>query len=194
MRSSSATMAMRALVGGIASLHRWMVVILFVKGLCQCVSVGIGVSGSPWHRCLQVFEFNRRCSQVKTHYPNRGCNKHTMIAHIATRLIRSVFSMLACAPPGRPRLAPRKFRRKKALWNALLSKEEMQGTIRAEYGIEGADLNVQRFLGTCEARRSMQRPPPKRISWENRPKWDGSMINLAPVVDGAFVVFSQARR
>ena len=61
-----------------------------------------------------------------------------------------------------------------------LSKEEKQEIIMVEYRIVDADSDVKRFLGTCEARRSKQRPPPKRISWENRPKWDGKVIEMTP--------------
>ena len=50
--------------------------------------------------------------------------------------------------------------------------------------IEDARFDVERFLRNCEARRAAQRPPRNRIAWENRPKLEGTIINLTPVGGG----------
>ena len=42
------------------------------------------------------------------------------------------------------------------------------------------DWDVEEFLDQCRERRKDQ-PIHKRIPWEKRPKWNGSIINLTPV-------------
>ena len=98
---------------------------------------------------------------AKTHYPDKRGNKHTMNVHIATKLIRSVITMLACALPH----VPRRLGRQGASRMALLSKEERPERRKARYRLDDAKCGVERFLENCEARRSQQRPPPNRISW-----------------------------
>ena len=88
--------------------------------------------------------------------------------------------MLACAPPAVPRLSHRS-----ASYKALLSKGEMQEVMNAMNRLEDADCDVTQFLMKCQARRSRQRPPASRISWENRSKWSGEISNLTPVVGDA---------
>lgn len=61
---------------------------------------------------------------------------------------------------------------------ALLSKEETSKKIERIDRREHASCQVYRFLKKCEARRSEQRPPPKRALWENRPRWNGTIIDL----------------
>ena len=89
-----------------------------------------------------------------------------------------------------PQIVPRTYSRRGASWKVHLSKEEMDEKIRALVKIEHSGAHVWRFLRTCEARRSQQRPPPKRITWENRPEWNGNIIDLIPVVGGTPVVFA----
>ena len=101
-----------------------------------------------------------------------------MDVHVATRFTRSMVSMLARAPLGDPQFVFRNFSRKEASWKVLLSKEERQEMITAKHSIVDYELGVKRFLLKCEARRSKQRPPPKGISWGNRPKWDCKIVNL----------------
>lgn len=83
---------------------------------CKCKLVGVEISGRPrfvngqgwhhpgmlysnsgavWHKCPQVFRCDCRCSQVKTHHPDRHCNRHTMNGLIAAKLTRTVLSMFA---------------------------------------------------------------------------------------------------
>ena len=42
---------------------------------------------------------------------------------------------------------------------------------------------VEHCFERCEKRRSGE-PRPGKVAWEHRPKWNGSIINLTPVVDG----------
>ena len=67
---------------------------------------------------------------------------------------------------------------------ALLSKEEGLRRIDVWDGRGFAFCEVGRFLGECDECRVAQRPPLSSIVWKNRPKWDGEIIDLAPVVGG----------
>ena len=51
-----------------------------------------------------------------------------------------------------------------------------------EYRLVGADVDVMGFLRKCEERRASERPLRSRMSWRDRPKWNGKIINLIPVV------------
>ena len=74
---------------------------------------------------------------------------------------------------------------------ALLSKEERWRRFDEDDRVRYAFGEADRSLTDCEERRSIQRLPPSGIAWENRPKWDGEIINLTPVVGDPFV--AQAR-
>ena len=104
---------------------------------------------------------------------------------IARRLTQSVISMQAQAKPDDSQFRPRHFSPQDRSMKALLSKEERLRRRGAERRVEDASFDVRRLLLKCEARRATQRPPPSRISCENRPKWDGGIINLTPVGDGS---------
>lgn len=169
---------------------------------CQCNFVGVGASGLPrstngqgchhpgklYSKQMairqgfgQTLNCNCRYSRVKTHYPYPSCNGHTMNVHVATNLTRSVISMLIGAPPR----VPRRLGRHVASGEALLSNEVRIERGEARNRLENARCDVERFLERCEARRSQQRLPPNRISWRNRPRWNGSITNLTPVVGGS---------
>ena len=175
------------------------------EGFCRCNLIGVDVSGSPrsingqgWHHlgrlCAnslsitqnlgRVFKCHCRHSKVKTHYPNGSCNEHTMDVHMATRLIRSVISMLAGAPPG----IFGNLSRTEASYKVILSKEEMQEARDIRNRLEDVGCDVKRFRMKCEARRSQQCPPPSKVSRGNRHKWGSEIINLTPVIGGTPVV------
>ena len=111
-----------------------------------------------------------------------------MDAHIATKLVRSVLAMFSDMLRGNPQTTLLRPSRQEASEKALLSKEEKYGKVGSKDRIEHAFFEVRRFLANCGARGSRQPPPPKRISCEKRPRWNGAIINLTPVVGGALVV------
>ena len=167
---------------------------------CQCNLVGIDslgavriINGQGWHHpgkfCGNIGRpgvpwpsaCNCQFSKINSHHPSRECNKHTMDAHIATNLIRLVVQVLVGAPPV---VAP-KFGRWESPRTAHLPKDETMSKIRPRSEMEFADDGVRYFLARCEERRGKSKErPPKRVSWENRPRWNGSIINLALVVGG----------
>ena len=86
--------------------------------------------------------------------------------------------IFADMPREDPQLVPIKLDHEKASQKANLSKEGTFEKIERIDRREHASCEVLHFLKKCEARRSEQRPPPKRVLWENRPRWNGSIINL----------------
>ena len=167
--------------------------------LCQCNLVGVDVSGRPraingqgwhhlgmlyassdavWSKFPRMFRCDCRCAGVKIHYPNLDCNKHTMGAHIATKLVWSVVHMFADVLRDTYQLGLIKLSRVDVSQKAHLSKEEIFEKIESIDRREHAPCQVYRFLKKCEACRSEQCPPPKRVLWENRPRWNGGIINL----------------
>ena len=142
---------------------------------CQCNLVGIAASGSPrtvngqschylgrlyanresvWDGGCQGFRCSCPCSEVLTHYPSAECDGHTMDVHIAVKLTRSVISMFAHPSRGGHWLVPRKYSRKEASEKALKSEDERLRRSKVERRIEDANLDVERFLRKCEARRA----------------------------------------
>ena len=152
---------------------------------CQCNWVGVDASGG--HSTIngqvrskfqRMFSCNCLYSGIKTHYPSLNCHKHTMDAHVAAKLARSVVLMFADLPRDDTRLVPIKLRRVDVREMAHLSKEDIFRMIESIDRIESASSRVCQFLSKCRARRSKQRPPPKRVLWENRPRSNGSITNL----------------
>ena len=168
-------------------------------GFCQCNLVGVELLGNPlningqgwhhpgmlyansdavWHKFPQLFKCNCQYSRIKTHYPRSDCNKHAMDARIATSFARSVVSMFADMPRDDAQLVPMKFRRVDARERTHLSKEEIFRMTESSDRFESASIRVSQFLRECRALRAKQRPPPKRVLWENRPRWNGGIIDL----------------
>ena len=159
------------------------------------------INGQGWHHLGKLYsnsniieqKFHKfiKCdcqySRVKDHDPTKEPTKHAMDVHIAIKLIRSVIAMLACVWSRSPTFAPREYSTKKASMEALLFKEEIQDRKIATYSLIVVDLDVRIFLDKCGTRRACERPLPSRVTRENRPKWNGTIIRLTPVVGGPFV-------
>ena len=137
-----------------------------------------------------MFGCNCRCFRINAHDQGFGRNKHTMDAHIAITMVRPVILMFSDVPRDGPQILPLTYDRRAASWKAHLSKGETYRKIDGMDRSEHASMRVERFLRNCEERRSQQHPPPKKVVWENRLKWNSSIINLIPVVGGPPVVFA----
>ena len=186
-------------IGGGDLVSAWLSQFLVINDLCLCNLVGVEASGRPriingqgWHHpgklyandevyylFSRCFGCNCRCSKIKIHYPSTVRNKHTMNGHIATKLARAVVDVFKGMPRDDPRNVPRTLNhRQDVRRKAYLSKEEGYEKMRERSRLAFAEFHVERFLRKREERRSQQRPPPKRITWENRPKWNGVIADL----------------
>lgn len=63
----------------------------------------------------------------------------------------------------------------------------MQERKNTKYRLIGADLDVDVFLREYEGPMANERPLPSGVSWGKRPKWNGTIIDLTPVVGGPAV-------
>ena len=111
-----------------------------------------------------------------------------MNGHIARKLARTVVDMYSELPGDDVQLASFRYEVTVARWKSHLSKDGKRMRIRHETRLACTDALVQRFLRKCEERRLKLPQPPKRIAWENRPKWNGVITNLIPVLDDTLVV------
>lgn len=111
-----------------------------------------------------------RCeySRMLCHYPFVSCNKHAMNDRMAPELSRLAIDGLV----GFPVLVPPKLvlPRKMPARRKPLCK-----MYRGEIGDK-----VSALLKRGEQRRSLE-PPPKRVAWEKRPRWNKSITILTPV-------------
>ena len=158
----------------------------FLDPFCQCnLSVGRGFhhpgglySNALRIACLEV-NTSKAClsvnsckySSIKFHYPRECCNTHCMNDRVASKLASIVVDSLSSCPPPVPH------------WLGLRAEKFVRRGALFKVDPVVVRMKVLEKLKQCKQRRSEQ-PRPKRIAWEKRPKWNGSITNLTSVVNG----------